>query len=101
MLCLLSIIPTLPQCRRLFNELHHAQSPFLIPYSQAMLPPARTTEKTSTVFEESQQPQTDEQSPEESNSSPAANGHGRNAAEAFISARKLAIAHQSLKHGDR
>jgi transposase len=67
----------------------------------AMLPAARTTEKTSAVFEESQRPQPDEQSPSEKNAAPAAHGHGRNGAEAFISARKVAIAHQSLKHGDR
>lgn len=68
----------------------------------AMLPTTRTTEKTSAVFEESQQPKTEEPNPPpERTSSAAPGGHGRNGAEAFISARKVAIAHPSLKHGDR
>ena len=67
----------------------------------AMLPPARTTEKTGAVLGETQQVKTEEQTPPQKNSSPVAEGHGRNGAEAFVGARKVAIAHQSLKHGDR
>jgi len=67
----------------------------------AMLPAVRTTEKTSVVFEGSQQPKTDEPTEPESNASAVANGHGRNGAEAFVGARQVAIAHPSLKHGDR
>lgn len=67
----------------------------------AMLPAPRTTEKTSAVFGESQQPKTEEQNPPERSSSPATEGHGRNGAEAFAGARQVAIAHPSLKHGDR
>ena len=32
---------------------------------------------------------------------PQSPGHGRNGAEAFVSSRKIAIAHAQLKHGDR
>ena len=67
----------------------------------AMLAPVRTTEKTSAVLGESQEQKAAEQSPLEQDSSPASSGHGRNRAEAFVGARKVAIAHQSLKHGDR
>jgi len=67
----------------------------------AMLAPVRTTEKTSAVLGESQEQKAAEQSPPEQDSSPASSGHGRNRAEAFVGARKVAIAHQSLKHGDR
>jgi transposase len=63
--------------------------------------PVRTTEKTSAVLGESQEPKTEGQSPPERNSSPASSGHGRNGAEAFVGARQVAIAHQSLQHGDR
>jgi len=63
-----------------------------------MLVRPSSTEKTSAVLEETaeaagaQQPNPD--------AAPAP-GHGRNAAEAFGGARKIAIAHQQLKHGDR
>ena len=67
----------------------------------ALWAPVRTTEKTSAVLGESQEPKTEGQSPPERNSSPASSGHGRNGAEAFVGARQVAIAHQSLKHGDR
>ena len=67
----------------------------------AMLPPVRTTEKTSAVFGESQQPHNNEPSPPERKASTATKGHGRNGAEEFVSARQVVIAHQSLKHGDR
>ena len=65
----------------------------------AMLSPARTTEKTSAVLGESQDPKSAEQTPPER--PPAPPGHGRHGAEAFGGARKVAIAHQSLRHGDR
>lgn len=65
----------------------------------AMLVRPRTTERTSAVLGKSEgaagagtQPETDV---------PPAPGHGRNAAEAFVSSRKIAIAHSQLKHGDR
>lgn len=63
----------------------------------AMLVRPRSTEKTSAVLEESDtaagtQPDTNAVTPP---------GHGRNAAETFSSARKVDIAHQKLKHGDR
>lgn len=67
----------------------------------AMLAPVRTTEKTSAVLGESQEQKAAEQSPPEQDSSPASSGHGRNGAEAFAGARRVAIAHESLKHGDR
>ena len=67
----------------------------------ALWAPVRTTEKTSAVLGESQEPKTEGQSPPERNSSPACSGHGRKGAEAFVGARQVAIAHQSLKHGDR
>jgi hypothetical protein len=63
----------------------------------AMLVRPRSTEKTSSVLEETaeaagaRQPNPDTPTP----------GHGRNAAEAFGGARKIAISHQQLKHGDR
>src|SRR5205807_10431370 len=63
--------------------------------------PVRTTEKTSAVLGESQDQKAAEQSSPKQDSSPASNGHGRNGAEAFVGARKVAIAHESLKHGDR
>lgn len=66
----------------------------------AMLVRPRTTEKTSAVLGKSEgaeagagtQPETDVPPPP---------GHGRNGAEAFVSSRKIAIAHAKLKHGDR
>src|SRR5271170_1961534 len=61
----------------------------------AMLVRPRNTEKTSAVLEQMKgsetQPETDAPPP----------GHGRNGAEAFVSSRKIAIAHPNLKHGDR
>jgi transposase len=66
----------------------------------AMLAPQRNTEKTSAVLGKSEgsetsagtQPETDASSPP---------GHGRNGAGAFVSSRKIAIAHPKLRHGDR
>jgi transposase len=66
----------------------------------AMLVRPRNTEKTSAVLGKSEgweastgtQPETD---------APPPPGHGRNGAEAFRGSRKIAIAHPTLKHGDR
>ncbi|HKV82325.1 MAG TPA: IS66 family transposase, partial [Candidatus Sulfotelmatobacter sp.] len=66
----------------------------------AMLPTPRSTEKTSAVLGQSREGNSDAPTPPENNS-PAASGHGRNGAEAFTGARKVAITHPSLKHGDR
>jgi transposase len=60
----------------------------------------RNTEKTSAVLGKSEdagagagtEPETDVPRPP---------GHGRNGAEAFVSSRKITIAHSQLKHGDR
>ena len=66
----------------------------------AMLVRPRNTEKTSAVLGKSEdagagagtEPETDVPRPP---------GHGRNGAEAFVSSRKITIAHSQLKHGDR
>ena len=63
----------------------------------AMLVRPRSTEKTSAVLEESE---TDRETQPDTNAVPPP-GHGRNAAETFSSARKVDVAHQKLKHGDR
>jgi len=60
----------------------------------AMLARPRNTEKTSAVLEQATTITVENQA-----DTPA--GHGRNAAEAFGGARKIDIAHQNLKHGDR
>jgi transposase len=65
-----------------------------------MLVRPRNTEKTSAVLGKSEdagagagtEPETDVPRPP---------GHGRNGAEAFVSSRKITIAHSQLKHGDR
>jgi transposase len=62
----------------------------------AMLARPRNTEKTSAVLEEAATIAVENQAAPDT---PA--GHGRNAAEAFGGARKIDIAHQNLKHGDR
>lgn len=62
----------------------------------AMLARPRNTEKTSAVLEEAAINGVENQAEPDM---PA--GHGRNAAEAFGGARKIDIAHQNLKHGDR
>ena len=65
----------------------------------AMLVRPRNTEKTSAVLGKSEgEPGAGTDS--ESNASPSP-GHGRNGAAAFVSSRKIAIAHAKLKHGDR
>src|SRR4029077_10958554 len=65
----------------------------------AMLVRPRNTEKTSAVLGKSEG-ETGGGTDSESNASPAP-GHGRNGAAAFVSSRKIAIAHAKLKHGDR
>jgi transposase len=66
----------------------------------AMLVRPRNTEKTSAVLEKSEDWETGAGTEPEANHSPPP-GHGRNGAGAFCSARKIAIAHLKLKHGDR
>ncbi len=66
----------------------------------AMLVRPRNTEKTSAVLEKMEGAETGAETQPESNPSPSP-GHGRNAAEAFCSSRKITIAHPKLKHGDR
>src|SRR5260370_2327016 len=66
----------------------------------AMLVRPRNTEKTSGVVEKLEGAETGAETQPESNASPAP-GHGRNGAGAFVSSRKIAIAHAQLKHGDR
>ena len=65
----------------------------------AMLVRPRNTEKTSAVLDEAEESGKAASQPDTNAAPPA--GHGRNAAEAFGGARKVEIAHQSLKHGDR
>jgi transposase len=64
----------------------------------AMLVRPRSTEKTSAVLEEAAEVAGSQQPNPDTAPTP---GHGRNAAEAFGGARKIVIAHQRLKHGDR
>jgi transposase len=66
----------------------------------AMLVRPRNTEKTSAVLGKSEGSQAGAGTEPESNASPVP-GHGRNGAGAFVSSRKIAIAHSQLKHGDR
>jgi transposase len=66
----------------------------------AMLVRPRNTEKTSAVLEKMEGAETGAETQPESNTSPSP-GHGRNGAGAFVSSRKIAIAHSQLKHGDR
>jgi len=66
----------------------------------AMLVQPRSTEKTSAVLGKPEDAEAGAETQPESNASPLP-GHGRNAAEAFVSSRKIAIAHPQLKHGDR
>jgi transposase len=65
----------------------------------AMLVRPRNTEKTSAVLGKSEG-ETGAGTDSETNASPSP-GHGRNGAAAFVSSRKIAIAHAKLKHGDR
>jgi transposase len=66
----------------------------------AMLTPPRTTEKTSAVLEKSEGSETGAGTQPDTKPPPSP-GHGRNGAAAFGDARKVDIAHQNLKHGDR
>src|SRR6266849_5100065 len=66
----------------------------------AMLVRPRNTEKTSAVLGKSEGSEAGAGTQPETNDSPPA-GHGRNGAGAFVSSRKIAIAHPKLKHGDR
>jgi transposase len=66
----------------------------------AMLVRPRNTEKTSAVLGTSEGSEDSPGTQPESNAS-APPGHGRNGAGAFINSRKIAIAHPTLKHGDR
>ena len=65
----------------------------------AQLAPSRTTEKTSTVIQEAEASETSSGTPADSEELQA--GHGRNGADAFAGAEKVAIAHPDLQHGDR
>jgi transposase len=66
----------------------------------AMLVRPRSTEKTSAVLGKSEDAETGAETEPESNDSPPP-GHGRHGAGAFVSSRKIAIAHPKLKHGER
>jgi transposase len=66
----------------------------------AMLVRPRNTEKTSAVLGKSESSEAGAGTEPESDASPPP-GHGRNGAGAFVSSRKVAIAHAHLKHGDR
>jgi len=66
----------------------------------AMLVRPRNTEKTRAVLEESESSETGAGAQPDTNAPPPT-GHGRHGAEAFGGARKVAIAHQKLTHGDR
>ena len=66
----------------------------------AMLVRPGNTEKTSAVLGKMEGVETVAETQPESNTSPSP-GHGRNGAGAFVSSRKIAIAHPKLKHGDR
>jgi transposase len=65
----------------------------------AMLVRPRNTEKTNALLDEAGESGKAATQPDTNAAPPA--GHGRNGAEAFGSAQKVEIAHQSLKHGDR
>src|SRR5580700_3542096 len=66
----------------------------------ALLVRPRNTEKSSAVLEKSEDWETGAETQPETNTFPPP-GHGRNGAGAFVSSRKIAIAHPKLKHGDR
>jgi len=66
----------------------------------AMLVRPRNTEKTSAVLEKLEGSEAGAGTEPETNASPLP-GHGRNGAGAFVSSRKIGIAHPKLKHGDR
>src|ERR1700689_4574475 len=66
----------------------------------AMLVRPRNTEKTSAVLGKSEGAETGAGTESETDV-PRPPGHGRNGAAAFVSSRKITIAHPQLKHGDR
>jgi transposase len=66
----------------------------------AMLAPSRSTEKASAVLPQTENSAAEAGKQDETDSTASA-GHGRNGAAAFCNARKVAIAHETLKHGDR
>jgi len=66
----------------------------------ALLARSPNTEKTSAVVGDAAGAETGEGAGPDINGAPAA-GHGRNGAGAFAGADRVAIPHQSLKHGDR
>jgi transposase len=66
----------------------------------ALLARSANTEKTSTVVGDAAGPEGGESAGPDVSGPPRA-GHGRNGAAAFASADRVAIPHQSLKHGDR
>src|SRR6266478_1790667 len=66
----------------------------------AMLVRPPNTEKTSAVLGKSEGSEIGSETQPETDASPPP-GHGRNGAGAFVSSRKIAIAHPKLKHGDR
>jgi transposase len=59
--------------------------------------PARTTEKTKAVLPETETASSSDEKPTEKKTPP---GHGRNGAAAFTGAKRVVIAHPSLKTGD-
>ena len=61
----------------------------------AMLARSPNNEKTSAVLGKPEAPPTSDAN------APKKPGHGRNGAEAFDGARKVPVAHQNLKHGER
>lgn len=65
----------------------------------AMIVRPRTSEKTSAVVEETAAAETNSETAADSEA--ARTGHGRNGAQAFAGARKIAVAHRELNHGDR
>ena len=65
-----------------------------------MLAPPRNTEKSKAVLEESGSSVAGAEIEPDAEAAPPP-GHGRNGAEAFGGGRKVEIAHQKLKHGDR
>ena len=66
----------------------------------ALLVRPRTTEKTNAVLKEPEGSEAGAGEQPDPNA-PQPPGHGRNGAEAFGGARKVAIAHQNLTHGER
>jgi transposase len=66
----------------------------------ALLVRARNTEKTSAVVGTPEESKADGAAPPP-DATPPPPGHGRHGAESFSGARKVPIAHQKMKHGER